>query len=115
MTPSLFHASDWRQFSSDIRNSPIHFPYSRNKTERILVEPPKGYEFSELPEPVVVKDPPLSLAVSFFREGTGFRFVRHVRIDTATWPAEDYDRLKSFFDTLQEADRQVVVFTKSDG
>jgi hypothetical protein len=115
VTPSLFHAGDWNPFIIETRKAPVLFPSTRYSTDRILVEVPDGYEIEGLPDRVVVEDPPLFFSADYIPIGNGFRFVRRVNIDTAAWPANDYDRLKSFYETLQKTDRQVVILTRSDG
>jgi len=67
----------------------------------------------ELPAPIVVKDPPLSLAIGYATDAGALTLTRNLDIDTAQWPAADYARLKAFFEKVREADRQTVVLAKA--
>jgi glucan biosynthesis protein len=39
-------------------------------------------------------------------------FTRRLEIDAATWAAEEYPRLKAFFEKVQDADRQSLVLAR---
>jgi hypothetical protein len=112
VTPSLFGAFQRNPFTAESRRTAVHFAHTRRTQDRISIEIPAGYEVEELPAPVVVRDPPFSLAMSYSREGRNLILARRVEIDAATFPAGDYPRLRAFFEKLQEADKRAVVFRK---
>lgn len=115
LTPSLLHAARPGAFTAEVRVTPVHLPFRRKSQERIRIVAPEGYELDDLPAPVVVRDAPLVFTFSFDRVQGELVVSRRVEIDTAVWPAADYSRLRAFYQKLQEADRQVVVFKKASG
>ena len=60
----------------------------------------------------MIREMPLSLTMTYQRTEKGFRFSRRVDIQFASFPPEDYSKLQSFYERIQEADNQVVVLKR---
>lgn len=112
VTPSIFGASQSNPFTATSRRTAVHFEHTRRTQDRISVGIPAGYELEEQPAPVVVRDPPFSLTMSYSMEGSNLVLMRRLEIGTAVSPAADYPRLKAFYAKVQEADRKLVVFKR---
>jgi len=112
VTPSVFHSGHWNPFTADNRETPIHFPHPAGTLEQINFEIPEGYAIEALPEMKTIREAPFSMTMIYTPTENGFRFSRRVDIQSAAFPPEDYPKLRSFFERLQEADKQVVVLKK---
>jgi len=112
LTPSIFNAGRPVPFTSDKRTTPVHFPHTQKSIERLTFEVPAGYKPGELPKADIVREGPFLFATNYSVTDGKLVFSRRLEIDTATWPAASYAQVKSFFEKVQAADRQVVVFAK---
>ncbi|HEY3175568.1 MAG TPA: hypothetical protein VGK94_07375 [Candidatus Polarisedimenticolia bacterium] len=100
-------------FAPAARRAPVSFPHTQKTREKVIIEVPAGCVPEELPERTLIKEGPLTLATFFSREMGAVVFNRHLEVNTISWPAADYARLRAFFEKVREADRQVIVFRKS--
>ncbi len=106
------HTSLPNPFTSEARRSDIHFPYPKTVRETVSIEIPEGYAVDSLPGTVSVNETPLAMRTTY-SEGVGtITLTRTLNIDTGSWPAADYARLRAFYQKLQEADQQVIVLKK---
>ncbi|MGH9866660.1 MAG: DUF3857 domain-containing protein [Candidatus Polarisedimenticolia bacterium] len=113
VSPSIFHASEPMPFTAETRRTNVLFQHARKTQEIVSYVPPPGFEVEEVPAPVVVKDPPFSLVIAYALSDGALTMTRNLEIDAGEWPAADYPRLRSFFEKVQEADRQVVTLKKT--
>ncbi|MEO1451398.1 MAG: hypothetical protein AAFV07_17840, partial [Bacteroidota bacterium] len=74
---------------------------------------PHGYEVAYLPEPVSIDNELFSL--TFLTEGTGDMLTVQLEYATkrALYPAEDYTRIRNFFEQLVSLFNEKIVLTKS--
>jgi hypothetical protein len=113
VTPSLFHAGQAMPFTAEARRTEVRFQHARRQQERVEWNLPAGYEVEDLPGPVAVKDPPFTFTMNYSTNEGVLVMSRTLDIDTNTWPAKDYPRLKAFFEKVQEADGRVISLKKS--
>jgi len=113
ITPAIWSHEKPNPFTAETRRTPVWFRYASKTTDRVVIQVPEGFGAGELPAPVVVKDPPFSLATVFSRDSGTVVMNRRLEIDAAVFPVDAYPRLKSFFEKVQEADRQVVVLQRN--
>jgi len=112
LTPSLFAAGRPTPFTAAKRITPVHFKHTQKTVERITYQMPPGYEAGELPKAAIVREGPFVLVTNCMVTDGKLVFSRRLEIDAATWSVEGYPQLKSFYEKVQEADRQVVVLKK---
>ena len=112
LSPSIFDSLRPNQFSAETREASIVFPHTLKRHDRVVIQAPEGYEAEALPERLVIQEGPLMYACFFSRELDSIVFTRHEEIDTIVLSAADYPRLKAFSQKVQQADRQVLTFTR---
>jgi hypothetical protein len=112
INPSVLHGTQAVPFTAGTRRTPVDFGHAQRTVERIAFALPPGYAVRTLPQPVVVRDGPLSLITSCVVLEGQVVFTRRLEIDAATWAAEEYPRLKAFFEKVQDADRQSLVLAR---
>ncbi|MFQ5701847.1 MAG: DUF3857 domain-containing protein [Acidobacteriota bacterium] len=115
VTPSIYHASESNPFTAETRRTPVRFHHTWRTQEMVMIVPPDGYAVKELPESLVVREPPFLLMMSFRSVAGKIHVRRTVSIDKVRWPVSEYAALKRFFERVQKADRQTVVLEKEMG
>ena len=112
ISPSFLEATGRNPFTAERRRTAVEFPYAKRTQDRIMIEIPEGYAIPETPGPIVERDGPFVLTVSFAQTAGKLIMTRRLEIDAVVWPAEDYPRLKAFFEKLQQADRFAVTIQR---
>ncbi|HET6373428.1 MAG TPA: DUF3857 domain-containing protein [Candidatus Polarisedimenticolia bacterium] len=111
-TASLFGASKPVTFSAEKRRSEVHFPHSQKTVDRVVLEIPEGYAIDKLPAAELVREGPLLYVANYERQEGKVVLSRRLEIDVAVWTAANYPRLKSFFERVQNADRELIVLSR---
>jgi hypothetical protein len=112
VSPSVLHAMQAAPFTAETRRTPVDFGHTQKTVERIAFAIPEGYVARSTPEPIVLRDGPLSLITNCTVQPDEVVFTRRLEIDAAIWAAEDYPRLKAFFDKVREADQQGLILAR---
>ncbi len=111
LTPS-FESAKPNPFTVAARRTPVHFPHAQRTVDTVFIDIPEGYAVDEMPKATTVRDEPYVFVMSYTKIGQRLKLSRRLEIDTGVSPVEDYPRLKTLYETIQQADRQVVVLRK---
>lgn len=80
--------------------------------ETVEVDLPLGFTVDEMPEPVALTTPFGSYRADWRIEAGKLLFERHLELDNAVVPPEDYASVKEFFDEMIAADQSPVVLVR---
>ena len=80
--------------------------------ETVEVDLPQGFTLDEMPEPVVLATPFGRYSADWRVEAGKLFFKRHLELDNAVVPPEDYASVKEFFDRMIAADQAPVVLMR---
>ncbi len=80
--------------------------------ETVEVDLPQGFTVDEMPEPVDLATPFGRYRADWRVEAGKLFFKRHLELDNAVVPPEDYASLKEFFDEMIAADQSPVVLMR---
>jgi hypothetical protein len=101
-------------FSADSRNYPIEMPYPVDKFYVLNMEIPEGYAVDELPRSVKVA---FNGNEGYFEyliqsDGTNVQLRSHIKLNSATFAADDYNSLRDFFAYVIKKQAEQIVFKK---
>ncbi len=80
--------------------------------ETVEVDLPPGFTIDEMPEPVTLTTPFAHYRADWRVEAGKLFFSRHLELDNAVVPPEDYTSVKEFFDEMIAADQAPVVLVR---
>jgi hypothetical protein len=86
----------------------FHYPWS--ESERVIIEPPAGYEIEQLPDPVNIDIGAARYLATFTRLDQRIVYERRLIVNAITFTVDQYPTVKAFFDRVHQADRAVISF-----
>lgn len=114
MNPILVPAFKENPFESATRHYPVEIPYCLDETYILNMQVPEGYQIDELPK---------STRVNFNTDEGSFDYIisasegniqlrTRVKLNKATFSAEDYDSLREFFGYVVKKQAEQIVLKK---
>jgi hypothetical protein len=112
INPTLFTRMESNPFESESRDFPVDFSYPFARIEDFEVLVPGELEVSQLPEDVyrVIKGAEFSKEFSF--EDGRLRCHRELTVSKLTFPVEQYEEIRNFYQDVVSADQLQVVLTR---
>ncbi len=108
--PALLSHPDAGFLEAPTRANDLYFHYPWTESERVVIEPPEGYEAESLPEAIEIDIGAARYRASFGRDGRRVIYERRLVVDAITFKAERYATVKAFFDRVHQADRTAISF-----
>lgn len=114
LNPMFGEATKSNPFKSVERKYPVEMPCTMDEIYTLNMEIPEGYELEEMPKSTMVK----------FNENEGlFQYViartenviqcrSRIKLNKATYPPEDYETLRDFFDMIVKKQGEQIVLRK---
>lgn len=114
MSPILVPAFKENPFESATRHYPVEIPYCLDETYILNMQIPEGYQIDELPK---------STRVNFNTDEGSFDYIisasdgnvqlrSRIKLNKATFSAEDYDSLREFFGMVIKKQAEQIVLKK---
>ncbi|MFZ4056922.1 MAG: DUF3858 domain-containing protein [Ferruginibacter sp.] len=101
-------------FVSEERKYPVEMPYKMRNVFELTIDIPEGYEVDEMPKNVKVKydEGDIIFTYQIIKEGNKLIYNSSLNFDRATFAAEEYPDLRSFFDYVVNKYAEQIVFKK---
>ncbi|HEX6334479.1 MAG TPA: transglutaminase-like domain-containing protein, partial [Flavisolibacter sp.] len=102
-------------FKSLVRHYPVEMPYTLDEIFVLTMEVPKGYVVDEVPEQMLVKLDEQGKSFFEYRishSGEIISLRSRIKIDRASYPADEYDYLREFFARLVSKQSEQIVLKK---
>jgi hypothetical protein len=107
---SVFAAGRTNPFTSSHREEPIDLRYPYMQEDQITLHLPDGMQVESLPATARVDLPQMAVYVSAAKaEGRTITYSRTFAMANILYTAEEYDKLKGFFDNVNNKDRAQAV------
>jgi hypothetical protein len=97
--------------TSAVRHHPVVLD-SRTFTETVTVKLPAGFDVDELPDPVKLEGLFGSYRTTYAVKDGELVFTRELAQQAATFPASQYQAIRSFFEKIRAAEQAPVVLAK---
>jgi hypothetical protein len=110
LRPLLLTHRDESLTAAPRRSNMIYFQYPWSESERVVIEPPAGYEIEQLPDPVSIDIGAARYQATFTRDGRRIVYERRLMVNAITFTVEQYPTVKAFFDRVHQADSAVISF-----
>ena len=96
------------------RKYPVEMPSLTDVNYSLYMEIPNGYEVDELPKSVKVtfNDNEALFEYYISKDESNINLRSHVKFFKATFPPEEYQDLRSFFDYIVKKNNEQIVFKK---
>lgn len=82
--------------------------------KHVRLKLPPGFKIDEMPDAAHLQEDFARFSISFRQEGDELMVEEELTTEPVTLPAEDYRRVKKFFDQFDGADQQRAVLVKND-
>jgi Domain of Unknown Function with PDB structure (DUF3857)/Transglutaminase-like superfamily len=115
--PSVFHKGERAWFTDDRRTYPVDFRHTWSEYDSVLIQLPDGYELDhgESPANHTIGDfGSYSIRIGLANQGRLLIYRRAFEFNRVRFPREDYDALRSNFDTVHERDAFQLAIRKGD-
>jgi hypothetical protein len=109
--PSIINRTDYLAFTAAKRLSPIVIR-SGSFTETVRVKIPVGFDVDEMPEPVKLNVDFGSYVTTYEVKDGQLVFTRKLTQRAATIPADQYEKVRTFFAQIRAAEQASVVLAK---
>jgi uncharacterized protein DUF3857/transglutaminase superfamily protein len=110
LRPALLSRQDENLFTSPRRSNNVYFNYPWSESERVVINPPEGFEIEQLPDPLDLDIGAARYTSSFTRDGRRVIYERRLLVNAITFTVDQYPAAKAFFDRVHQADRAVISF-----
>jgi hypothetical protein len=100
--------------SAETRTHPLIFDYPRTETVTISVRPPDLFEAGSPPSGAEFETAYGRYALDIRRDDDGYTIDRELELFRLSVPADEYDALREFFQRVEQADRTIVEFRRSE-
>jgi hypothetical protein len=113
-TPIIQPSLSENPFKASIRKYPVEMPYPTDELYVLSMEVPEGFVVDELPKSAKVA---YNGNEGFFEymiqsNGSNIQLRSHIKLNKATFAAEDYDSLRDFFSYVVKKQSEQIVFKK---
>ena len=110
LRPLLLSHRDESLTAAPRRSNMMYFHYPWSESERVIIEPPAGYEIEQLPDPVNIDIGAARYLATFTRLDQRVVYERRLMVNAITFTVDQYPTVKAFFDRVHQADRAVISF-----
>jgi hypothetical protein len=100
-------------FSSSRRTYPIYFPYAAEYYDDLVIHPAEGLAIEAVPDSQGIHNGPAQFDLSVRRENTNIGVTLAFILDGHLFPADRYAALKSFYQAVNTASDQQIVFKRA--
>lgn len=108
--PALLSHRDESVLPALTRANRICFPHPWSERDRVVIEPPRGYEIEQLPEAIDLDIGAAHYRSSFAREGECVVYERRLVVNATSFSVDQYPAVKAFFDRVLQADNASISF-----
>jgi len=115
INPLLFNTEEENQFKLEKRDYPIDFGTPFKIRDNIVIKIPEGYSVESYPESLAI-GLPNNFGVYKFKiivDNLNINIVSQLEINTAVYPANQYNDLKEFYNLMVKKNKEQIVLTKS--
>ena len=109
---SIFSAGEKGLFDRPHRTQPIYFAYPYEKDDDVVVELPKGWRASSVPQPQEKTGPDLGFHLTVENNRQILRLTRKVSVDVFLLAPSDYPMIRDFFQTVRTSDEQQILLER---
>jgi hypothetical protein len=109
--PAIVSRRESLLLTENLRKHPVVLE-SQAFTETIKVKLPEGFEVDELPDAMKLDAPFGTYATSYMVKDGQLQFTRSLVLRRAIIPAEDYSKVRGFFEKVRAAEQAPVVLAK---
>jgi hypothetical protein len=110
LRPFLLTHRDESLTAAPSRSNMIYFHYPWSESERVVIEPPAGYEIEQLPDPLTIDIGAARYQATYTRDERRIVYERRLMVNALTFTVEQYPTVKAFFDRVHQADSAVISF-----
>jgi hypothetical protein len=110
VTPNLMNRSSFIPEKLEKRKTPIVFRIAFTDLDTIHYKLPDGIYPEFLPEPVVLKSRFGEYEAKFDVDEKGLTYIRRMKFNKGTFPAESYNEMVEFYRGVNKADNSKLVF-----
>ncbi|MEQ1554883.1 MAG: DUF3858 domain-containing protein, partial [Ferruginibacter sp.] len=101
-------------FAATTRKYPVEMPYLMDETYNLVLEIPAGYTIDEMPksERVNLNDGDGMFEYIISKSDDFINLTTRIKLNKATFPPEDYESIRSFFDHIVKKHAEQIFFKK---
>lgn len=110
INPNLMNRSSFIPEKVEKRKSPIVVRFAYTDTDSIHYTLPDGVYLEFLPEPVIFKSKFGEYEARYIVDEKGLMYIRRIRVNKGTFPAESYNEMVDFYRGVNKADNSKLVF-----
>jgi hypothetical protein len=110
INPNLMNRSTFIPEKLEKRKDPVVFKFSFTDIDTIHYTLPEGIYPEFLPEPVVIKSRFGEYEAKYVVDEKGLSYIRCLRLNKGTFPAESYNEMVEFYRGVNKADNSKLVF-----
>jgi len=102
-------------FSSSRRTYPVYFRYSAEYYDDLVIRPAEGLTIEAVPDSQAIHNGSVQFDLRVQRESTNIRVTSAFIVGGHLFPADQYPALKSFYQAVNTASDQQIVFKRAAG
>lgn len=113
--PNLFNKMGEKLSADKPRKYDITFTFSFRDVDTIRFKVPDGYTVEAMPRPVTLETAFGKYSIAYTVENNRVEMLRTYQRSAGQYPAAEYPKLVSFFESIYKADRSTIVLVKKEG
>jgi hypothetical protein len=112
LNPTMFNPIIINLKNEKDRKSAIYFPLNSFFEYEVAYETPEGYSIEKIPTPGELKTTFGSYKIEYEKSEKGLKCKRSFYPSKGTFPADEYEQFKAFYDAIKLLEKQQVVISK---
>ncbi|WP_018627053.1 DUF3857 domain-containing transglutaminase family protein [Niabella aurantiaca] len=113
ITPNILSANTRKLSDVEKREHEIVYAYGFKTSDTVLIKIPPGYAVEAMPRPVKVENAFGEYEIRFALRNGVISMIRRYDRNNGHFPAGDYEKMVTFYDTVYRADRSRMVLVKT--